>query len=157
MQLFDVKKLDDSCAWSVDCVFCYIRVLQWFMSCKNIVCVCGNFFLSKSFLANCFQFPQRVVLFEVPREFKYCNKLNSRHYYHKPLINSYVYFISAPLETKISIKFCHCFYFLIGIIFQSWKKYISMHEAKEERNRWILNKLNWGIENLKKIKIKKKI
>ena len=32
------------------------------------------------------------------------------------------------------------FLFLIGIKFQSRKK--SMHEAKEDRKRWILNKLN---------------
>ena len=147
MQLFDVKKLDDSCAWSVDCVFCYIRVLQWFMSCKNIVCMAIFFFLLKSFLANCFQFPQRVVLFEVPREFKYCNKLNSITLLSQTLNQFLCVFYFGTLGKKISIKFCHCFYFLIGIIFQSWKKYISMHEAKEERNRWILNKLNWGIES----------
>ena len=85
---------------------------------KYSVCV-AIFFLLKSFLANCFQFPQRVVLFEVPREFKYCNKLNSRHYYHKPLINSYVYFISAPLEKNFNKVLPLFLFFLIGIIFQS--------------------------------------
>ena len=132
MQLFDVKKLDDSCAWSVDCVFCYIRVLQWFMSCKNIVCV-WQFFLLKSFLANCFQFPQKVLLFELPREFKYCNKLNSIHYYHKPLINSYVYFISAPLEKNFN-KVLPLFLFFDWYYISKLKKiYLCMKPKKRER------------------------
>ena len=140
MQLFDVKKLDDSCAWSVDCVFCYIRVHQWFMSCKNIVCVCGNFFLLKSFLANCFQFPQRVVLFEVPREFKYCNKLNSITLSSQTLNQFLCVFYFGTLGKKNFNKVLPLFLFFDWYYISKRKKiYLCMKPKKREKGEFWIN------------------
>ena len=132
MQLFDVKKLDDSCAWSVDCVFCYISS-KWFM-CKNIVC--GNFFLLESFWQ---------IVFYFRRELCYLNShvnlnIALNWIIHEPLINSCVCFTPAGVFWKQSYaitiwEYFHFFFlqirnynsivlflFLIGIKFQSRKK-----------------------------------